>query len=129
MKILIVDDEVPFRSGLANFINMKIQAQVDYCDNGELALNACLKEKYDLILVDHSMPKMDGADFLNQIHWQKNPNQLTHKIIISSHSHEAYQLLENKDNLSLLSKPISPESLLSMIYEINSKNQVLESSI
>ncbi len=65
-KILVVDDEKP----LANALVLKLahegfEATAVY--DGEQAIDALDKDKYDLILLDLIMPAMDGFSVLEKI--------------------------------------------------------------
>ncbi|MGA3013925.1 MAG: response regulator transcription factor [Bacteroidales bacterium] len=61
MKLLIVDDHSIIRQGLVSLIT---QAYPDWtifeAGNGVQAIVTALKEKPDIILMDHLMPKLDG---------------------------------------------------------------------
>lgn len=65
-KILVVDD---------NKINLEVaqgllepyQMEVDGVTSGKEAIQAVLSKDYDLILMDHMMPEMDGVEALKRI--------------------------------------------------------------
>lgn len=62
-KIILADDHTLFRNGLKFLINskddFKVEAEVS---NGEELLCALQREIYDIVLLDISMPKMDGFE-------------------------------------------------------------------
>lgn len=65
-KILVVDDEVT----ILKVINAELLQQgyeVDTANNGEEANNKIKLNKYDLVLLDFRMPKMDGMTVLRNI--------------------------------------------------------------
>jgi two-component system response regulator PilR (NtrC family) len=62
-KILVVDDDQGIREFLEIMLNRE-GYDVICADNAIKALNRCKKEKFDLILTDLKMPKVDGIDFL-----------------------------------------------------------------
>ncbi|MGN0346494.1 MAG: response regulator, partial [Lachnospiraceae bacterium] len=74
-KILLVDD---------NYMNLKVvqgllkhtKIQITSVDNGYDCLKYAEKEYFDLILLDHMMPEMDGIETLERLRKQKcvNPN-------------------------------------------------------
>ena len=68
MRILIVDDS---RSSLAFLVqvNQAIVPRhaVDPFDHPVAALRACAAAQYDLILVDHIMPDLDGVEFTRRL--------------------------------------------------------------
>lgn len=65
-KILVVDDDRGIRELLEIMLNREGYL-VSSTDDALKALNRCKKEKYDLILTDLKMPKMDGIDFLKAV--------------------------------------------------------------
>ena len=65
-KILVVDDDQGIREFLEIMLNREAY-DVTCADNATKALNRCKKEKFDLILTDLKMPKVDGLDFLKAV--------------------------------------------------------------
>ncbi len=65
-KILVVDDERPIRSTLKEILEFE-GFKVDLAEDGQQGLEMILKNKYDLILTDIKMPKMDGMELLDAI--------------------------------------------------------------
>jgi len=65
-KILVVDDD----QGIREFLEIMISREgydVTCAENAIKALNRCKKEKFDLILTDLKMPKVDGIEFLKNV--------------------------------------------------------------
>jgi len=66
-KILVLEDEKP----MAHALEVKLGHagfKVTTVFNGETALEALAKEPYDLIMCDLIMPKMDGFQFMEELH-------------------------------------------------------------
>ncbi len=83
-KILIVEDEKP----MAHALELKLTHEgfdAHQAGNGEEALEILSKEKYDLILSDLIMPKMDGFSLLEEL---KKKGVKTPVIILSNLSQE-----------------------------------------
>ncbi|MFI3174272.1 MAG: ATP-binding protein [Bacillota bacterium] len=59
--ILIVDDNV-VNLKVAQGLMKPYQFSIDTAENGEEAVKAVQKKKYDLVFMDHMMPIMDGID-------------------------------------------------------------------
>ncbi len=65
-KILVIDDEKPIRSTLREILEYE-KFQVDEAPDGAAGLEMAQKEKYDVVLCDIKMPKMDGMEVLDNI--------------------------------------------------------------
>jgi len=65
-KILIIDDEKSIRNTLREILEYE-KYQVDDAADGNEGLQYVDKEKYDVILCDIKMPRMDGIDVLKAI--------------------------------------------------------------
>jgi DNA-binding NarL/FixJ family response regulator len=68
MKILLVDDHKIIRDVLVRFIRQNITEDLEEANNGIEAINMIKKEKYDLVISDINMPKMDGLELMKEIH-------------------------------------------------------------
>lgn len=68
-KVLIIDDSALMRRVLSDIINRDKQLMVaDTATNGMQALEKLIRgERYDVILVDIQMPKMNGVQFLKAL--------------------------------------------------------------
>lgn len=65
-KILIVDDEMPIRRTLREILEFE-QYDVDEATDGLECLAKIQKEKYDVVIMDIKMPKMDGIEALERL--------------------------------------------------------------
>ena len=64
-KILIIDDERPIRSTLREILEFE-KFKVDDSEDGKTGFELIKKNKYDIILCDIKMPKMDGIEVLEE---------------------------------------------------------------
>ena len=67
MKVLIVDDFATMRRILRNILKQIGFTNISEADDGNTALKALKKEKFDLILCDWNMPEMPGIDLLKTL--------------------------------------------------------------
>jgi two-component system nitrogen regulation response regulator NtrX len=65
-KILIVDDEVPIRRTLRDILEFE-GYDVDEASDGLECIAKVQKEKYDVIITDIKMPRMDGIEALERL--------------------------------------------------------------
>jgi len=65
-KILLVDDDTAIVQ-LATFHLGQLNTAVDHAENGQIAVEMALKNKYDAILMDLDMPLLDGIDATKQL--------------------------------------------------------------
>jgi two-component system chemotaxis response regulator CheY len=63
---LVVDDSSVIRK-VARRILEGLDFQISEAENGEEAIEACLRQIPDAILLDWNMPKMDGYEFLRAL--------------------------------------------------------------
>ena len=66
MRILLVEDEAPLRASLLKVLREEGYA-VDGAVDGAEGLRKALECDYDVILLDHMMPTMDGREMLRRL--------------------------------------------------------------
>lgn len=78
IRILVTDDNVINQTLFAKMLSvLGVQAKV--VESGELALEACRSQPYDMIFMDYQMPGTDGLEAATNI---KNINRLPKPVII-----------------------------------------------
>ncbi len=117
-KVLIVDD---------NEMNLQVEKKlldgtelsVDLCLSGTEALDATLKNRYDVIFMDHLMPEMDGIECYEKIRKQNGGlNQRTPMIILTANAGaENIELYNNAGFDGYLVKPVSGRQLEDMLIK------------
>ncbi|MGB7542469.1 MAG: response regulator transcription factor [Burkholderiales bacterium] len=85
MRVLIVEDDKALADGLLRTLRQSGYA-VDHAGTGELALRACAEEHYDLVVLDISLPGIDGFDVLRQL---RRSSQAGSILILTAHDAEA----------------------------------------
>ncbi|MBW2998196.1 response regulator [Candidatus Woesearchaeota archaeon] len=102
--LLAEDDESMSRITIA-FLEL-FDYKVNYCMNGQTALEHCLGEKYDLIMSDNQMPIKTGLEFLRDIRNTDNLNQNTPFLLYSGNLMNDKNYLElEKRKAAFLLKP------------------------
>ena len=117
IEILLVDDHAIVREGLRRIIDdttgITISAEAS---TGQEALDLIWKEKYDLVILDISMPGKNGLQTLKEI--KKHDAKLP-VLMLSMHAEEQYAMRAIKAGASgYLTKETASEQLVSAIRKI-----------
>lgn len=67
MRVLIVDDSRSSLAMIGAIVKAATNADIDSCIHPHEALKRSLTTQYDLVLVDHIMPDMDGVQFTSAL--------------------------------------------------------------
>ncbi len=117
-KVLLVDDETDFINSLSKRLEVR-GLQVSIATRGQDALDLLDKEKFDIIVLDLSMPGMDGLKTLEYI---KEIDKDAEIVMLSGHGSiktttEAMKL----GATDFLEKPVDLPELLQKIAEAREK--------
>ena len=66
IKILLLEDDYLYKISIKEFLE-ELDFAVDDFDNGEDALNSIFEKRYDLLLLDIRVPKMDGFELVKHV--------------------------------------------------------------
>jgi DNA-binding NarL/FixJ family response regulator len=115
-KVLIADDHTLFRQAVAKILkNMAGIKKVGEAANGLEVLKKIAAEKWDLILLDIEMPKMDGLTTLVNLKNQEAPPV----IIVSMHEDDAHvNRAYNFGALGYLHKDCETEELKTAVMSV-----------
>lgn len=117
MKVLVVDDEILIRNVIKEYLKIN-NIDFDEADNGEEAIRLVNQNKYDCIVMDIMMPKMDGFTAVKEIKKFSDA-----KIIMLSARTEEYDKLSGFD-LGIddyVTKPFSPKELIARIKAVQKR--------
>ena len=122
-NILIIDDEKPIRRTVAEILEFE-KYKVDQAEDGEQGLNMIKSKKYDLVLCDIKMPKMDGIDVLIEV---QKMDEIVPMVMISGHGtiETAVDALK-KGAFDYISKPPDLNRLLVTVRNALEKNILVE---
>ena len=116
MKVLVVDDNKDVSELLSIFLKKKGYDNV-IINDPRIALGHIKEEKYDVMVLDISMPEISGIDIIQTL--EKEKILKNQKIIILSAvaftSQQVNDLLEKEGIHSCLKKPIRLNELLTAI--------------
>jgi CheY-like chemotaxis protein len=122
VQILLAEDN-EINQEVANEILTKAGCEVDIVENGKLAIEAVLKKKYDLVLMDCQMPEMDGFEATEIIRKYEKQDKVQHKNgdLLSIIALTANAVEGDREHCidagmdDYLSKPIEPNALIDMV--------------
>ena len=112
LKVLIVEDNL-VNQKVACAMLKKLNCIVSIANNGDEAVKISTTEKYDLILMDCQMPKMDGYESTQNIRHNIGPNQNTPIIALTANAlHGDDKKCIAAGMSDYMSKPINKETLI-----------------
>lgn len=112
LKILIVEDHTPTRLAMIKLIR-DAGADVTAARDGEEGLGYLLTQKFDVLLTDLRMPKLDGFELLTQAENLPASHRPARVIAISG-EYEA-GALHGRAAVQFLPKPFNIDTLLDML--------------
>ncbi|MBX7232152.1 MAG: response regulator [Bdellovibrionales bacterium] len=116
MRILLAEDD----HNIATIAQLSLEKigghKITLAENGELALKIALVEKFDLILLDEMMPKMNGLNVCKKyLEQASNPVPI---IFLSAKSQESDIREFQKLSSGYIAKPFDPLTLNDQILKI-----------
>ena len=125
-KILIIDDEKKYGEVLKLCLEKFDFYEATSCTSGHEGLERLAKEKFDLIILDILMPKMEGHEVLERVRKICN----TPVIILSAF---LPPLVENQiiqlGAFACLRKPVDIEQIILTIHKALSNGQAVPSKV
>ncbi len=121
MKILGIDDNEDLLS-LCEIALTSDGHEYTGIDNGRDGVNAIKNEKFDMVLLDLSMPDFSGVDVVDAL--VKEGLMKKQKIVIftaSSATEKEYAPLLEKGAHSIIKKPLDVDVLLETIHKVASE--------
>lgn len=119
-KILIVEDDVSIREILKDIL-IDEGFDCDEAEDGKAASELLEKNKYDVLISDFRMPRMDGAQLLR---WCRD-HEIHLPIIFITANKELFpeeKLALNDCCAALLQKPIDIDTLIQAIEDAKVRN-------
>ena len=121
MRVLLVDDDATVRTVMFRILSRQFNFEIDLCKDGPEALEKLSTEEYSLVLLDVTMPMMDGMDVLQSI--RLNPE--THHvpvIMITGLSDQRLVKQALREGISdFILKPVRPAELCERVARVIEK--------
>ena len=118
-RVLVVDD-VKMNLNVVRLLLKNTQAQIDLAASGEEALKYTMVKRYDVILMDHMMPVMDGIETFHMI--QTQPDGLNHdtpNVALTANALVGVEEMYLKEGfVAYLSKPVKGVDLEKVLLDL-----------
>jgi DNA-binding response OmpR family regulator len=116
IRILVVDDDRPFRALLSKVLKEVGGFSVEESETAEDALQRTEREVFDLVLVDLNLPKMDGLELITRLVHLK-PEILTILVTGCASIDSAVEAMKRGAS-DHLTKPFEPEEMLARVRRV-----------
>ncbi len=121
MKILGIDDNEDLLELCETFLN-SMGHEYTGINNGTEGLQAIRDEKFDVVLLDLSMPDFSGMDVIDVLVKEGIMNK--QKVVIftaTSPTKKEVELFLEKGAHSILKKPVDPDELSKFVHKLESE--------
>lgn len=123
--VLVVDDTLVNLKVFANLLS-RTKMHIDTAESGDEAISLYKERHYDVIFLDHMMPKKDGIETLAEMHGiADSPNADTPIICLTANAISGMREMYIKAGFDdYMTKPINPESLENLLLEYIPKEKI-----
>ncbi len=123
-KLLFVDDEPLVLQGLRRSLHaMSQEWSMTFVESGDAALKVLAQEPFDVIITDMRMPKMDGAQLLEEVK-RRHPGMV--RMVLSGQSSREALLRSLSPTHQYMSKPCDPAELKVKLAQAFAMRDLLE---
>ncbi len=125
-RILVVDD-VKMNLNVVRLLLKNTQIQIDLASSGEECLKYTLMKSYDIILMDHMMPIMDGIEALHKVREQADGlNTDTPVVALTANALVGAQEMYLEEGfVSYLSKPVKSTDLEECLLKLLPEDKIV----
>ena len=121
MKILLIDDNEDLIEVCDTFL-ASVGHEFTGINNGREGLKAIQDEKFDVVLLDLSMPEFSGMDVIDAL--VKDGIMNKQKVVIFTATNPTKKdiaLFSEKGAHSVLKKPVDPDDLSEFVHKLESE--------
>jgi len=116
-KILVADDEEVLRMLIVDSLEDEGYEIVEAGDGAE-AYEAFQKERFDLLLLDYSMPGMTGIDVIRKVRGASVNSDVKIMMLTAKTQQSDEEIARKAGADFFLTKPFSPSKLVEIVEEI-----------
>ncbi|HEX9458157.1 MAG TPA: response regulator [Thermoanaerobaculia bacterium] len=115
-RILVIDDDLAIRV-LLQAVLKRMKFEVELAEDGAVGLEKVRHDgRYDLILLDLMMPRVNGYEFIEQI-GRDYPDQRPHIIVFTAAGKRGVEKIPADSVCNFILKPFDLEKFIEMIAE------------
>ena len=128
LKTLLVDDHILLRKGIISILrDLPEIGEIVEVGSGSRAIAEAAGRSYDLVLLDVTMPEMDGIETLKQL---KKEQPGLKVIMLTMHPAEQYAIQSLQAGASgYLCKDCSPEELIAAVREVMARGKYITPAV
>lgn len=125
-RVLVVDD-VKMNLNVVRLLLKNTQMEIDLAGSGEQCLQYTMMKHYDVILMDHMMPNMDGIETFHRVQAQDNGlNKNTPVIMLTANAIQSVDKMYMGEGFaSYITKPVKADALEAELTKILPKEKVI----
>ncbi len=124
-RILVVDD-VKMNLNVVRLLLKNTLAQIDLASSGEECLKYTIVKRYDVILMDHMMPLMDGIETLHKVREQADGLNIDTPVVALTANAVvgAQEMYLEEGFVSYLSKPVKSTDLEECLLKLLPEDKI-----
>jgi|SRR5690554_537927 len=117
LKLLLVEDKPATRNQLVQIIEQS-PFTVSCANDGLDGLNRCKNNHFDVVLVDHKMPLMDGLSLIKSLRQIDAYTQAPIILMTTQDANQVQPLAEKAGANLCLAKPVAEARLLGLLNDL-----------
>lgn len=117
MKILLIDDNEEVRDTLTGILEL-YDYDMTACVGGKEGLEVLSTQNFDCILLDLTMPKYSGFDFLEEWGYEKISSNNVFTLSAMNLSNQQQDYLIKMGIKKMISKPIGTDELIEILEKV-----------
>jgi CheY-like chemotaxis protein len=121
VKILLAEDDLKTAALIYELLSANSIYDIKWVENGSLAVEAALKEKYDIIFMDIQMPVMDGIEAVKTLRGAGYQGLI---VALTAYFEKEKCLAAGMDDY--IQKPFSIKDFIKKMNELNYKKGASE---